>query len=66
MTPAETTEYFNLAGDVLTSFTEAASRVIVGDMTIEEYRALISSLEATNLGKMDEIYATAYDRYLNG
>ncbi len=65
MTTDETTEYFNLAGDVLTAVSEAASRVVVGDMSVEDYRALIAELEGGNLGEMNQIYADAYQRYLD-
>ena len=60
----EMTEYFNLAGDVLTAFTEAASRVVTGDLTEDDYRQTIANLESSGLGQMDEIYAGAYARYL--
>lgn len=60
----EMTEYFNLAGDVLTAFTEAASRVVTGDLTEDDYRQTIANLESSGLGRMDEIYAGAYARYM--
>ena len=60
----EMTEYFTLAGDVLTAFTEAASRVVTGDLTEDDYRQTIANLEGAGLGRMDEIYAGAYARYL--
>ena len=60
----EMTEYFNLAGDVLTAFTEAASRVVTGDLTEADYRQTIADLESSGLGRMDDIYAGAYARYL--
>lgn len=61
----EMTEYFNLAGDVLTAFTEAASRVVTGDLTEDDYRKTISDLESAGLGRMDDIYAGAYARYMD-
>ena len=60
----EMTEYFNLAGNVLTAFTEAASRVVTGDLTEADYRQTIADLESSGLGRMDDIYAGAYARYL--
>lgn len=66
LTTDETTEYFALAGDVLTAVTEAASKVVVGDMTEQGYRDLIADLEAGSLGQMDAIYEAAYQRYLEG
>ena len=60
----EMTEYVNLASDVLTAVTEAASRVVTGDLTEADYRQTIANLESSGLGKMDEIYAGAYARYL--
>lgn len=66
LTTDETTEYFALAGDVLTAVTEAASKVVVGDMTEQDYRDLIAELEAGSLGQMDAIYEAAYQRYLEG
>ncbi len=60
----EMTEYFNLAGDVLTAVTEAASRVVTGTITEDDYRKTISDLESSGLGRMDEIYAGAYARYM--
>lgn len=61
----EMTEYFNLAGDVLTAFTEAASRVVTGDLTEDDYRKTISDLESAGLGRMDDIYAGVYARYMD-
>ena len=60
----EMTVYFNLAGDVLTAFTEADSRVVTGDLTEADYRQTIADLAASGLGQMDDIYAGAYARYL--
>lgn len=65
LTPDESLEFNNLAGDVLTAVTEAASKVVVGSMTVDDYRSLITDLDASGLGQMDEIYATAYQRYLD-
>ena len=64
LTAEEMTEYFNLAGDVLTAVTEAASRVVTGDLTEADYRQTIANLESSGLGQMDEIYAGAYARYM--
>ena len=60
----EMAEYFNLAGDVLTAVTEAASRVVTGAITEADYRKTIADLESSGLGRMDEIYAGAYARYM--
>lgn len=64
MTAEETTEFFNLTGDVLTAVTEAASKVVVGDMSIDDYKALVATLEDGNMGQMDALYQAVYDRYL--
>ena len=64
LTSDEMMEYFTLASDVLTAVTEHAARVVIGEETEADYRALIDSLEASSLGRMDEIYAEAYARYL--
>ena len=61
----EMTEYVNLASDVLTAVTEAASRVVTGDLTEDDYRKTISDLESSGLGRMDDIYAGAYARYMD-
>ncbi len=65
LTAEEMTEYTNLASDVLTAVTEAASRVVTGDLTEADYRQTIANLESSGLGQMDEIYAGAYARYLD-
>jgi len=64
LTSDEMMEYFTLASDVLTAVTEHAARVVIGEETEADYRALIDSLEASSLGQMDEIYEGAYARYL--
>lgn len=66
LTAEEMTEYFNLAGDVLTSFTEAASRVVTGDMSEDDYRKTVEDLGPSGLDRMTEIYQGAYDRYMAG
>ena len=43
---------------------EAASRVVTGDLTEDDYRQTIANLESSGLGRMDEIYAGAYARYM--
>lgn len=60
------TEFFTLASDVLTSFTEAASRVVTGDLTEKDYRQIIADNGPAGLDRMTEIYQGAYDRYLAG
>lgn len=66
LTPDEIIEYFTLAGDVLTAVTESAARVVIGEQTEADYRKLIADLEGSGLGRMGEIYADAYQRYLDG
>lgn len=66
LTAEEMMEYFNLAGDVLTSFTEAASRVVTGDLSEADYRKTIEDIGPSGLDRMTEIYQGAYDRYLAG
>ena len=64
LTPEETTEFSNLASDVLTLFTENASRVVIGDLTEDGYRDIIEQANGMGLARMTEIYQAAYDRYL--
>ena len=66
LTAEEMTEYFNLASDVLTSFTEAASRVVTGDLSEDDYRQVIKENGPAGLDRMTEIYQGAYDRYMAG
>ena len=65
LTTDETMDYFSLVGDVLTAVTEAASKLVVGEMTEQDYRDLIAELTEGNLGEMNAIYETAYQRYLD-
>ena len=66
LTTDEMGEYFSLASDVLTSVTENAARVVIGEITEADYRKLIEDLESSSLGRMDDIYEAAYARYLEG
>ena len=60
----ETLEFNTLAGDVLTAFTENTVKVVVGDITLDEYKDLIETLNGTGLARMTELYQGAFDRYL--
>ena len=60
------TEYFTLASDVLTAVTEAASRVVIGELTKDDYLKVIEDCRASGLGRMDEIYQDTYDAYMAG
>lgn len=60
------TEFNNFASDVLTLFSEGASRVITGDLDEAGYRALIEDANGMGLTRMTELYQTAYDEYLAG
>lgn len=60
----ETSEFYSLASDVLTLFSEAAVKVITGDMTEDDYRAAIEDANGMGLTRMTEMYQAAYDAYL--
>lgn len=60
------TEFYSLASDVLTAVTEAASRVVIGDLSEEDYRQVIEDCRASGLDRMDEIYQNTYDQYIAG
>ena len=49
-----------------TSFTEAASRVVTGDLSEADYRQVIADNGPAGLSRMTEIYQGAYDRYMAG
>ena len=66
LTAEEMTEFFTLASDVQTSFTEAASRVVTGDLSEADYRQVIADNGPAGLDRMTEIYQGAYDRYMAG
>ena len=62
LTQEENSEFNAYAGDVLTSITEKASSVVVGDISIDDFRDLLKQLGAGGLDRMTEIYQGAYDR----
>lgn len=59
-------EFNELASDVLTLFSEGAVRVVTGDLDEAGYRSLIQDAEGMGLTRMTELYQEAYDAYLAG
>ncbi|MDD6024331.1 MAG: extracellular solute-binding protein [Oscillospiraceae bacterium] len=58
------TEYYNLASDVLTLFSENAVKVVVGALDEAGYRDIIKTAGDMGLTRMTELYQAAYDDYL--
>ena len=54
------------ASDLSTLFAENMSKVITGDITIEQYQDVIGQAESMGLTDCVAAYAAAYDRYLAG
>lgn len=59
-------EFNQLASDVLTLFSEGAVRVVTGNLDEDGYRALIEDANGMGLTRMTELYQEAYDAYLAG
>lgn len=59
-------EFNELAGDVLTLFSESAVRVVTGDLDEQGYRDAIESANDMGLARMTELYQEALDAYLAG
>ncbi len=64
LTAEETLEKNELAGDILTLFTENAPSLVTGEITEEDYRGLIEDAYDMGLDRMTEIYQGALDRFL--
>ena len=65
LTQDENSEFNAYAGDVLTAITEKASSVVVGDISIDDFRDLLKQLGTGGLDRMTEIYQGAYDRAMS-
>lgn len=59
-------EFNDLAGDVLTLFSESAVRVITGDLDEAGYREAIENANDMGLTRMTQLYQEALDAYLAG
>ena len=60
----DTTEYYSLASDVLTLFSESAIKVVTGQLDEDGYRKVIEDARGMGLDRMTELYQAAYDKYL--
>lgn len=59
-------EFNDLAGDVLTLFSESAVRVVTGDLDEAGYREAIENANSMGLTRMTQLYQEALDAYLAG
>jgi len=66
LSPEENTEFNDLAGDILTLFSESATKVVTGQMDEAGYRDVIETANGMGLTRMTELYQGAYDAYLAG
>ena len=62
----DTTEFYSLASDVLTLFSESAIKVVTGQLDEAGYRQVIEDAKGMGLDRMTELYQAAYDDYLAG
>lgn len=66
LTTDANSEFNELAGDILTLFSESAVKVITGNLDEAGYRAAIEDAKGMGLDRMTELYQEAYDAYLAG
>lgn len=59
-------EFNDLAGDVLTLFSESAVRVVTGDLDEAGYREAVENANSMGLTRMTQLYQEALDAYLAG
>ena len=62
----EEIEISTLSSDPLTHLSSIAPAVVVGQATIDDYRAAVEEAYAMGLEEITEIYQNAYDSYLAG
>ncbi|MBE6992067.1 MAG: extracellular solute-binding protein [Ruminococcaceae bacterium] len=55
---------FEISSDVVTLFNENAAKVIFGEITVDDYRAVIETANEAGMAEITEIYQKTYDAYM--